>query len=111
MKVTITVSGEYIGNGKGAKAPVKTYRNHPASFDAAAKAAVYYAKRDGIDYVIIWGSQYGNGLWRVMSADRLDTLPRLAGRYQIAVAKPNGDVVKGIAVYETVKAYNSQEVG
>ena len=109
MKVTVTVSGEYIGNGSNAKAPVGNYRAHPANFDAAAKAAAYYAKRDNQNYVIIWGSQYGNGLWRVMREDRLETLPRV-GRYAVAVVEPNGDVVKGIAVYEAVKVGNSQEV-
>jgi len=103
MKVTVTVSGEYIGNGNGAKAPVKTYRKHPASFDAAAKAGAYYAKRDQENYVIIWGSQYGHGLWRVMREDRLDRLPRLDGRYNIAVAKPDGGIVRGVVVYEVVR--------
>ena len=111
MKVTVTLSGEYIGNGNGAKAPIGNYRKHPANFDAAAKAGTYYAKRDNQNYVIIWGSRYGCGLWWVMAVDQLHRLPCLDGRYNCAVAKPDGDVVKGIAVYEVVKTGNSQDVG
>ena len=111
MKVTVTVSDKYIGNGKGASRPVSSWRKHPANFDAAAKAAAHYAKRDNENYAVIWGSMYGAGLYRIMRPAELDRLPRPTGRYQVAIAKPDGDLFYGVAVYEVVKTGNSQETG
>jgi len=104
MKITITIlQDECLGNGSGAKAPVKTWQAHPGNFDLAAKAAAHYAKRDNEDVAIVPGNSYGSLCYHLLSPADIGRAIPMPGRFHVAIAKPNGDIFGAVAVLESGK--------
>lgn len=87
-----------IGNAKGRKAPIKTYRASPANFDAAAGAAASYAAKHNQDMVIVPGNSYGAACYHILADDQdIKKVTVVRGRFKVGVAKPNGDIFQAYA--------------
>ena len=97
MDITTTTK---IGQCKKVTAPIKTWRNHPGDFDAAAHAAWHYAKRDNRRMVIVPGNSYTRKVYHICTDDKdVKSFTGPTGREttQVAVVTVEGEVWQAIA--------------
>jgi len=86
-----------IGYVDKTQRPVSTWRHSPGDLTAACHAAVYYARRDNVNYAVVPGNAYMQRVYRICRADNIYSAVVLHGTYTVAIARPNGDVYQAQA--------------
>lgn len=88
MKITETESAPSIRPRRGA---LKEYRRYPGGLNAAAFAALHFARRDKASKVIVEGNSYGSRVYHIANmTDDLATYTAMASSARVLVVKADG---------------------